>query len=51
MSWWQYASACEGFRKAHATGAPDAPTDEEFDDMLARHDAALARADERKAHA
>lgn len=42
MSWWQFAAASEGYRKAHSTGGPEAPSEKEFDDMLERHEAALA---------
>ena len=36
-SFWQFAASVEGFNKANNPGDPPAPSNAEFDDMLARH--------------
>lgn len=46
MSLWQFVAAADGYRRAHCSTGPEAPTPEEFDEMLASHEAMLERKSE-----
>jgi hypothetical protein len=41
-SFWQFAACIEGFNKANSPAETTAPSNAEFDDMLARHERHMA---------